>query len=143
MALVRRDPWRDIEDMFDRYSRAAGWPRGGREGMADWAPSVDIEETDDAYVIKAELPEVRKDDVKVTVEDGVLTLRGERQQEKDEKGKKFHRVERMYGSFARSFTLPDNVDAGKISARFTDGVLSVQLPKSAPAQPSLVEVQVG
>lgn len=141
MALVRRDPWRDIDDIFERYSRAVGWPRGGRDG-AEWAPSVDIAETDAAYVIKAELPEVDRKDVKVSVENGVLTLSGERKQESEESGKKFHRVERMYGSFARSFTLPDNVDPAKIKATFKDGMLNVELPKTAPAKPSHIDVQV-
>lgn len=142
MALVRRDPWREIEDMFDRYSRAAGWPRREGASNGEWMPSVDIAETEKEYVIKAELPEVRKEDVKVTVENGVLSIRGERKQEKEEKGKKFHRIERVYGSFARSFTLPDNVDESKISATFKDGMLHLQMPKSAPAKPAAIDVKV-
>jgi HSP20 family protein len=145
MSLVKRDPWREIEDMFDRYTRAVGWPRhAGREVApnGDWAPRVDIVESDHEFVIKAELPDVPKEDVKVTVEDGVLTIRGERKQEKEEKGKRFHRVERFYGSFARSFALPENVDETKIAAAFKDGMLHLTIPKSATAKPAAIEVKV-
>ena len=99
MALVRRDPGREMEDMLDRYTRTMGQPRAGSQEViatGDWAPRVDIAETDKAFEIKAEIPEVNKEDVKVTVHNGVLTVQGERKQEKEEKGKKFHRVERYY-----------------------------------------------
>ena len=145
MQLAKWDPFREMEDVFDRYGRAIGWPRRGtQEVMAtgDWAPRVDIAETDNEFVIKAEIPEVNKDDVKVTVDSGVLTIRGERKQEKEEKGKKFHRVERYYGSFTRSFTLPDNVDEGKIDASFKDGVLNLKVPKTEAAKPKAIEVKV-
>ena len=144
MSLVKWDPWREIDDMFDRYTRA-GLPRGGSQEIArtgDWAPRVDIAETDKAFVIKAEVPEVKKDDVKVTVDNGVLTVAGERKQEKEEKGKKFHRIERCYGSFTRSFALPDNVDEGSIKATFKDGMLSLEIPKTAEVKPKTVEVKV-
>ena len=85
-------------------------------------------------LIKAEIPDVNKDDVKVTVDNGVLTIRGERKQEKEEKGKKFHRVERYYGSFTRSFTLPDNVDEAKIKASFKEGMLNLQIQKTENAK---------
>ena len=85
---------------------------------------------------------MKKDDVKVSVDNGVLTLKGERKQEKEEKGKKFHRVERYYGSFTRSFTLPDNVDETKIKASFKDGMLSLQIPKTAESKPKAIEVKV-
>jgi HSP20 family protein len=142
MAIVR---WREIEDMFDRYARTVGQPRvGGQEAVAtgDWAPRVDIAETEKAFVIKAEIPEVKKEDVKVIVDNGVLTIRGERKQEKEEKGKKFHRVERYYGSFTRSFTLPDNVDETKIKATFKDGMLNLQIEKTEEAKPKTIEVKV-
>jgi HSP20 family protein len=93
-------------------------------------------------VIKAEIPEVNKEDVKITVDNGVLTIRGERKQEKEEKGKKFHRVERSYGSFTRSFTLPDNVDETKIKASFKDGMLNLHIQKSEKAKPRVIEVKV-
>ena len=145
MAIVRWDPWQEIADKFDRYTRAAGQPRAGSQEViatGDWAPRVDIAETDKAFVIKAEIPEVNKEDVKVTVDNGVLAIRGERKQEKEEKGKKFHRVERYYGSFTRSFTLPDNVDESKIKASFKDGMLNLQIPKTEEVKPKAIEVKV-
>jgi HSP20 family protein len=117
---------------------------GGREAMTvtEWAPSVDIIEDDKEWLVKADLPEVKKDDVKVTVENGVLTITGERKLEKEEKDKKYHRIERSYGSFLRSFTLPDAADGTKVNAEFKDGVLKVHLPKSEKAKPKAVEVKV-
>jgi HSP20 family protein len=153
MSLIRWDPSRELEDMGDRLNRVfAGFGRpglargseAGREALTvpDWAPMVDITETDDEYLIKAEIPEVKREDVKVSVENGVLTLQGERKQEKEEKGKKFHRVERYYGSFMRTFTVPDNVDETKVRAEFKDGVLNVHLPKTEKAKPKAIEVKV-
>lgn len=145
MALIKWEPLREIEDMFDRYTKAMGWPSiRGQELVAtgDWSPRVDISETDAEFTVKAEIPEVKKEDVKVTVENGVLTILGERKQENEEKGKKFHRVERYYGSFVRSFTLPDNVDGAKIKATFKDGMLNLQLPKTAESKPKAIEVKV-
>jgi HSP20 family protein len=151
MTLVRWDPFRELEDMSDRLNRMFSRPAlprtnaNGKETMvvADWVPSVDVSETDGEYQIKAEIPDVKKEDVKVTVEDGVLTIQGERKHEKEEKGKKYHRVERSYGSFVRSFTLPDLVDEEKVKAEFKDGVLNLQLPKSEKAKPKAIEVTVG
>ncbi|PYQ10670.1 MAG: heat-shock protein Hsp20 [Acidobacteria bacterium] len=111
--------------------------------VAKWAPLVDIVEHDNEYLIKAELPEVKKDDVKVTVQEDVLTITGERTLEKEEKGRKYHRVERAYGRFARSFTLPEDADGNKVAAEFKDGVLKVHLPKSARAQTKSIEVKIG
>jgi HSP20 family protein len=145
MAIVKWDPFGEMEDMFDRYTKAVGWPRrGSQELMAtgDWAPRVDISETDHEFIIKAEIPEVGKEDLKVTVDNNVLTIRGERKQEKEEKGKKFHRVERYYGTFARSFTLPENVDQAKIEASFKDGMLNLRLPKTREVRAKEIEVKV-
>lgn len=145
MALVRWDPVREMEDMFSRYAKAMAWPSlGAQETMAavEWVPRVDIAETDTAYLIKAEIPGVNKEDVKITVDDGILTISGERREEKEEKNKKFHRVERIYGKFSRSFTLPDNVDESKIDAEFKDGVLTLTIPKTEKAKPKAVEVKV-
>jgi len=145
MALVRQDAWRDFEDMFNRYAKAVEQPRAGSQEViatGDWAPRVDIAETDKAFQIKAEIPDVNKEDVKVTVYNGVLTIQGERKQEKEEKGKKFHRVERNYGCFTRSFTLPDNVDETKISASFKDGMLNLQIQKTEEVKPKSIEVKV-
>lgn len=147
MALVRWDPFRELEDMSERLNRVFTRPAlrpSGKEALtvADWMPTVDISETDAEYLIKAELPEVKKEDVKVTVEEGVLTLQGERRQEKEEKGKKYHRVERSYGSFVRSFTLPESVDEANVKAEYKDGVLSLHLPKTEKVKPKAIDVKV-
>jgi len=145
MSLIRWDPWREFEDVFDRYSRAIGRPLGQSMELlsgGDWTPRADIAETDRNYQIKLELPEVNKQDVKISVDNGVLTIRGERHQEKEEKGKKFHRVERFYGSFVRSFTLPDNGDEAHIDATFKDGMLTLTVPKLEKATPKAIEISV-
>ena len=120
------------------------WPEGQEEPMAvaEWAPLVDISEDDKEYLIKAELPEVKKEDVKVTAEAGTLTIMGERKFEKEEKGRRYHRVERAYGTFGRSFSLPDDASPSKVSAEFKDGVLSVHLAKTEKAKPKQIEVKV-
>src|SRR5678815_747729 len=157
--LVRREPtlpfrpfgfgepyYREMEEMSDRLNRFFGtWTRPIDKEvlkLADWTPVVDIEETEKFYLVKAELPEIPKEYVKVTVENGVLTIEGERKQEKEEKGKKFHRIERSYGTFLRTFAVPENADAMKISAEFKDGVLRVFLPKTEKAQTKAIEVKL-
>jgi len=110
--------------------------------VPEWTPLVDISEDAQEYLIKAELPEVRKEDVKVTAEAGTLTIMGERKFEKEVSGKKFHRVERAYGSFGRSFSFPDDASPEKVSAEFKDGVLTVHLTKNAKAKPQQIEVKV-
>ena len=145
MSLIRWDPWREFEDVFDRYSRAVGRPLGQSKdllGSGDWTPRADIAETEKNYQIKMELPEVNKQDVKIAVDNGILNIRGERHQEKEEKGKKFHRVERSFGSFVRSFTLPDNVDEKHIDAAFKDGLLTLTLPKLEKSLPKAIEISV-
>jgi HSP20 family protein len=148
MSLVKWDPYRELELVSDRLNRVFGrdpsLARSSDEPMtvADWAPLVDIKETNEEYLIKAELPEVKKEDVKVAVKDGYLTLNGLRHQDKEEKGKRFHRIERSYGSFFRSFLLPDDVDDKKVIAEFKDGVLSVHLPKSEATKPRSVDVRI-
>jgi HSP20 family protein len=119
-------------------------PEGHEEQIAvpEWAPLVDISEDDKEYRIKVELPEVKKEDVKVTAEQGTLTIMGERKFEQEEKGRKYHRVERAYGSFGRSFSLPDDVSPAKVGAEFKDGVLTVHLVKDAKAKPQQIEVKV-
>ncbi|HLP78785.1 MAG TPA: Hsp20/alpha crystallin family protein, partial [Candidatus Paceibacterota bacterium] len=107
-----------------------------------WSPLVDISEDDKEYRIKAELPEVNKEDVKVTAEAGTLTIMGERKFEKEEKGRRFHRVERAYGTFGRSFSLPDDASPAKVSAEFKDGVLTVHLLKDEKAKPQQIEVKI-
>jgi HSP20 family protein len=110
--------------------------------VTEWAPSVDIIEDEKEYLVKADLPEVKKEDVKVTVENDVLAITGERKIEKEEKGKKYHRIERSYGNFVRTFTLPIEAEGAKVSAEFKDGVLKVHLPKSERAKQKSVEVKV-
>jgi HSP20 family protein len=148
-ALTRWDPFKEMEDLQSRFAKLFGLTpartgNGGKELMTvtEWAPSVDITEDDKEYLVKADLPEVKKEDVKVTVENGVLTIRGERKFEKEEKDKKYHRIERSYGNFLRSFTFPDGADGSKVNAEFKDGVLKVHLPKSEKAKPKSVEVKV-
>jgi HSP20 family protein len=149
-AITTWDPFKELDDLQSRlatmFGRAPLRKNGEKQEamtVAEWAPLVDIAEDEKEYLIKAELPEVKKDDVKVTVQDGVLTISGERKYEKEEKGKKYHRVERAYGSFARSFTLPEDADADKVAGDFKDGVLKVHVPKSEKAKPKRVEVKVG
>lgn len=147
-AIMRWDPFKEMEELQNRLSMWTGRApvrKDGREAItvAEWAPLVDVVEEDKEYLIKAELPEVKKEDVKVTVQDGVLTVTGERKFEKEENGRKYHRIERAYGSFTRSFTLPEDADAEKVVAEFKDGVLKVHLPKSEKAQPKSVEVKIG
>ena len=103
---------------------------------------MDITEDDKEYLMKADLPEMKKEEIKVNVEDGVLSVSGERKTEKEEKNKKFHRIERSYGTFQRSFTLPDDADGAKVAAEFKDGVLKVHLPKNAIAKPKAIAVKV-
>jgi len=145
MALIKWEPLREIEDMFDRYTRAMSWPSSrGQELIktCDWSPRIDISETDNEFVVKAEIPDVKKEDVKVSVDNGVLTIQGEKKQAKEEKGKQFHRVERHYGSFFRSFTLPGNADETKVKATFKDGMLNLQIPKTTETKSKAIEVKV-
>jgi HSP20 family protein len=151
MSLIRWERFHELEDMSDRLNRAlrnAAPARPSAEGQKDalavfdWAPNVDILETLEEFQIKAELPDVKKEDVKVTVDDGVLRIQGERNQEKEDKGKKYHRIERSYGTFLRTFALPDNIDEGQVQADFKDGVLNVRLRKSEKAKPKSIEVKV-
>lgn len=108
----------------------------------EWSPLVDISEDEKEYLIKAELPEVRKEDVKVTAEAGTLTIMGERRFENGEQGKKYHRVERAYGTFGRTFSLPPDASPAKVSAEFKDGVLTVHLVKDEKAKPQQIEIKV-
>jgi HSP20 family protein len=145
--LTRWEPLREMEDFQNRLSTLFGRPirRGnGREEitLSEWTPPADITEDDKEYLIKAELPEIKKEDVKITIENGMLTISGERKFEKEEKRRKYHRVERGYGTFVRSFTLPDDADGNKVKAEFKNGLLTVHLPKSEHAKPKQIEVNV-
>ena len=141
MALVRWDPVRELAGMeVDRLNRM--FADFYNEGFGrNWLPPVDIFESDDhEVVIKAELPEMKREDIHVSFENNVLTLKGERKREHDVKGEAFQRAERFYGSFSRSFTLPATVDAARISASYKDGVLTVRLPQREEARPKQIAV---
>jgi HSP20 family protein len=147
-AITRWDPVKEMEETHNRLSNLFGrTPARLGEGkeesiaVAEWAPLVDITEDDKEYIIKTELPEVKKEDVKVSVENGLLTIVGERKFEKEE-NKKYHRVERAYGRFLRSFVLPEGVDRDKVNAEFRDGVLKVHLAKGEQTKPKQIEVKV-
>jgi HSP20 family protein len=144
------NPFRELDEVQNRLSSFFGgtFPRFGNGNgnggpkLADWSPQVDITEDDKEYLLKTDLPEMKKDEIKVNVEEGVLSVSGERKAEKEEKNKKFHRIERSYGSFMRSFSLPEDADGKKVLAEFKDGVLHVHLPKSPVAKPKAIEVKV-
>jgi HSP20 family protein len=152
MYLTRWDPFPEFDEMSERLGRLlpSGFlppmrrTRASDEALivADWAPLVDVEETEKEYLVKAELPEVRREDVKVTIEDGMLNIEGERRREKEEKTRKVHRVERSYGKFVRRFTVPPDVEDKKVTAEFKDGVLHVHVPKSEAAKPRAIDVKV-
>ena len=144
------DPIREMEEMQSRVASLFGRrlplkKDGGEEELTltDWIPAVDVAEDDKEYTIKVELPGVNKEDVRVSVEGGVLSISGERKAEKEEKNKKYHRIERTYGSFARSFTLPEGTASDRVGAEFKDGVLKVHLPKDEKAKPKSIDVKVG
>lgn len=148
--ILRWNPLREIEDMQNRMAALFGPDplrmidpnREEKLVTTDWIPAVDITEDDKEYLIKADLPEMKKEDVHVTFEDGVLTITGERKVEKEEKNRKYHRIEREHGRFLRSFTLPENADAAKIHAEFKEGVLLLRLPKNEKITPKAIEVKI-
>ncbi len=154
MSLVRWNParelatWpsdlfgiqREMNRMFNNFFH--GDIKDGDLALSSWTPAVDISEHDGEYVVKVELPGVAKDDVKLTLESNILTIRGEKKQEKESKEENYHRIERSYGSFQRSFTLPTTVKGDKIDAVYKDGILTVSLPKAEEAKPKQIEVKV-
>ncbi|MEK7950462.1 Hsp20/alpha crystallin family protein [Luteolibacter soli] len=141
--LTHWNPLRDIHELQHRVLNALGNEREcGGAAVAEWVPVVDILEDEKEYLVKAELPGVARENVHVTVEKGRLAIKGERAFEKEQNGKKYHRVERSYGTFLRSFNLPENADAEKVEAQFKDGVLFVHLPKQEKAQSREIEVKV-
>ena len=147
MSLIRWEPFGGVDELFTRMPGMLGrWPRtfeSDGKNLFDWSPSVDISETDGEYLIRADLPAVKKEDVHVTFDDGMLTISGERKQKTEDKTEKSHRVETLYGKFARSFSLPDNVDAAKIRAESKDGVITVHVAKARtePKKPTEIKVQ--
>ena len=140
------DPFRNFEERmrrffgegFDPFNKSAeeSW------SLATWSPTCDIYETDNEIVVKAELPEVKKEDVNVSIENNILTIRGERNLSEETKRENYHRLERSYGEFSRSFTLPSFVDGGKVNAEFKDGMLRVTMPKREEAKPKQIEIKV-
>lgn len=153
--LIRWEPfrnrWNPFHDREDLETRLAAMLRGreatghgGKEALtvAQWSPLVDITEDEKEYLIKVELPDMKKEDVRLTVEHDVLAISGERKFEKEGKGRKYHRVERVYGSFVRSFSLPEDADGSKVSADYKDGVLHVHLEKSQKAKSKAIEIKV-
>jgi HSP20 family protein len=141
MNIVRWEPYREMEDMFRRYAPFFGRGLGNGKEVT-WAPSADISETEQEFLIKADLPEVKKEDVKISLQNGVITLSGERKQEKRQKDENQIRVETFYGAFERSFALPDNADTAAIRAETKDGVLRIHIPKKEPAKAKSVQIEV-
>jgi HSP20 family protein len=132
MNLVRWDPFLESEAFFNRLmpNRLFNWHSlGNGQQLTDWTPSANISETESEYVIRAELPAIKKEDVQVTVENGVITIKGERKQQKEEKNEKYHRVESFYGNFERRFSLPDDVNTASIKCDSKEGILTVHIPK--------------
>ena len=143
MQLVRWDPFQDLVTMSNRLNRRLNdsyTPRT-EDSFGAWAPPVDIFERQDHLVIRAEIPGVKMEDMDVRIENGVLTLHGERKQETEVKEENAYRMERIYGMFTRSFSLPTTVDAAKITATYKDGVLQVTVPKVETAKPKKVEIK--
>ena len=145
--------WNQLREMEEatqnRFNRfLGGFPNRNGDGetpsltVADWSPEVDISQDDQGYLLKADLPEMKKDDVRVTVEDDVLCVSGERRSLKEDQKRKFHRMERSFGNFRRSFTLPEDADSTKVTAEFRDGVLKVHLPITTKARSKAFEVKV-
>lgn len=147
MTLIRWTPIRGMTGFQDEMNRLfneffASSPDQGETGALLWNPLVDIAETKDDIIVKAEIPGMKKDDIKVVIQDNVLTLKGEKQEEKQEKDKTYHRVERSYGSFERSFSLPVSVQVDQVKADYKEGVLTINLPKAEEAKPKEVSVNV-
>ena len=146
MTLAKWSPFRELDDVLDRYHQLLGNRSPARSQALDpgidWRPAADVVENDEEYVIKAELPEVQREDVDVRLENGVITITGERRFQRSSDEEKHHRIESFYGKFARSFSLPDDVDASRINAESKDGVLRVHLPKSKIEKPHSVKIDV-
>ena len=148
--ITRWNPFKEMDQIQNRLASLWNWEpfrlKNGQEEtltVSEWTPRVDIVEDDQEFLIKAELPEMKREDVKVTVDDGVLTISGERKAEKEEKNRRYHRIESEYGSFLRSFTLPPGTLGDKVAAEFKDGMLKVHLPKDTKAAASkAVEIKV-
>lgn len=152
MALIRWEPAREISSLQQEMNRlfntffdvpAGGATTGGNGGARRWVPAMDLVETDEHFVLRADLPGMSHDDVDLSLEDNVLTLSGERKSEHEERGEGFYRVERASGAFSRSLTLPEGVDGDAIQATFDKGVLEVRIPKPEQRKPRKLQIQVG
>ena len=146
-SLAKWNPLNELSEIQNKLTsligRSSGRSNGDNDlGFPEWAPLVDVTEDDNEFLIKAELPQVDKKDVKVLIENGVLQICGERKFEKEEKGKKYHRIERSYGSFERSFTLPESSKPEDMTAEYENGLLTVHVPKDKEAEPKRIEVKV-
>jgi len=141
MGIIRWDPFGELEGIQSRLNRLIG-DRGDAPVFADWTPAVDIEETETFYLLKADLPDVKRENVKVSFYNGLLTLEGERNLEKEEQSHAFHKIERAYGKFVRRFALPSEIDPNNVTATFKDGVLNVRVPKTVAAAKKTIEVKV-
>ena len=146
--IVRLDPFKEVTFLQDRVNRLfeEAWGRGRRNDeeaiSGSWAPAVDVRETKDALEVHAELPGIEPAEVEISVENSILTLKGTRNFEKATEGQTYHRVERAYGAFERSFTLPTNVDPERIQAVYRQGVLHLTLPKREEAKPKSISIKV-
>ena len=144
MSLAVWDPFREMEALLDRYGRTSRKSLAKSDDktfeVGDWMPQVDISETKEAFIVKAELPGVEKEDVNVNFENSILTIRGEKKVETEDK--KRHRVECAYGTFIRSFTLPQTIKADKIEAVYKNGILNLTIPKADEAKPKQIEVKI-
>jgi HSP20 family protein len=145
MALVRWDPAREVDSLQSEMNRLFDTFFGGNDtrGVRRWVPAMDLVETDDHLVLRADLPGLDQDDVSIEIKDGVLTVSGQRQAEREEKAEGFHRVERAYGSFSRSLSMPQGVDPDKVAAEFDKGVLEVRIPKPEERKPHRVAIGAG
>jgi len=150
MALVKWDPAReldafqsDMNRLFDSFFGRRDGAASGSYGSRRWVPSMDLVETEDHLVLRADLPGLRRDDIEIEVKDGILTVAGERKAQHEEKREDYHRVERSFGRFSRSLELPKGVEADHIDASFEDGVLEVRMPKPAERKPTRIEVRSG
>jgi len=148
MNLVTWDPYREIGSLESRFNRLLGGalPRRDRDeeiSLGAWIPPVDIVEEKDRILMTAELPGFKENEIQIQMEGGVLTLRGERKSEVETEGRTYHRMERSYGQFVRSFTLPNNVDRDRIKANFANGLLQIELPKREEAKPRQIKISGG
>jgi HSP20 family protein len=147
MALVRWDPTRELDSLQSDMNRLFDSFFGGRQGNGvsgrRWIPAMDLVETEDHLILRGDLPGMTEDDINIEIKDNVLTVSGERKAESEEKGEGYHRVERSFGGFSRSLTLPQGIDPEKVEAGFDKGVLEVRIPKPAEAKPTRVQIGKG